>query len=370
MKRLLPVLCLVLSACSRQSVPNSSLTVSGRIEADEVDLAFKIAGRVVEITVREGDAVKPGDILARLAGPQEEIRLKEAEARLAGALARVTQAQLSVTTLEQHLKVSRIQEEQAGIDAQPRVDEAQARLAAIHAELTRAQADEAMVRTDAERYAVLAQKGAVAQQIADQFQSRVKIARASVESAEKQVTAAESSVQVSRATLKNAHIRAAEARVTEAQVEEARATVKLAETEVSALRAAVDRARADVAELVITSTCEGAVIIRSAEPGRVVSPGQVVLTIVDGAHLYLRGFIPVAHSDLVKVGQSARITLPSGASMDAQVIRIDPQAMFTPENTYFKEERVKQVVGIKLGIKDNSGQAKVGMPADAIIRIS
>jgi HlyD family secretion protein len=49
-------------------------------------------------------------------------------------------------------------------------------------------------------------------------------------------------------------------------------------------------------------------------------------------------------------------------------MRIDPQAMFTPENTYFQEDRVKQVVGVKLRLKGGLGSAKPGMPADARIR--
>jgi HlyD family secretion protein len=48
----------------------------------------------------------------------------------------------------------------------------------------------------------------------------------------------------------------------------------------------------------------------------------------------------------------------------AEVIRIDPQVMFTPENTYFKDDRVKQVMGVKLGLKEGFGNAKPGMPAD------
>jgi HlyD family secretion protein len=51
------------------------------------------------------------------------------------------------------------------------------------------------------------------------------------------------------------------------------------------------------------------------------------------------------------------------------VIRIDPQAMFTPENTYFKEDRVKQVLGLKLGLRGAYGFAKPGMPADGHIQI-
>jgi HlyD family secretion protein len=51
------------------------------------------------------------------------------------------------------------------------------------------------------------------------------------------------------------------------------------------------------------------------------------------------------------------------------VLRVDPQASFTPENTYFREDRVKQVVGVKLRIKDGAGFAKPGMPADGEILV-
>jgi len=51
------------------------------------------------------------------------------------------------------------------------------------------------------------------------------------------------------------------------------------------------------------------------------------------------------------------------------VLRIDPQATFTPENTYFRDDRVKQVVGVKLLIKSAIGFAKPGMPADGEILV-
>jgi len=56
-------------------------------------------------------------------------------------------------------------------------------------------------------------------------------------------------------------------------------------------------------------------------------------------------------------------------AIPAEVIRIDPQVMFTPENTYFKDDRVKQVMGVKLGLRGASGFAKPGMPADGLISI-
>ena len=55
--------------------------------------------------------------------------------------------------------------------------------------------------------------------------------------------------------------------------------------------------------------------------------------------------------------------------IDAYVSRIDPEATFTPENTYFHDERVKQVVGVKLQLKSAFGFAKPGMPADGEILV-
>ena len=88
--------------------------------------------------------------------------------------------------------------------------------------------------------------------------------------------------------------------------------------------------------------------------------------------VYLRGFVPEGNIGKVKTGQTARIYLDSNPTspLEAIVSRIDPQATFTPENTYFRDDRVKQVVGVKLQLKAGLGYAKPGMPADGEILVS
>jgi HlyD family secretion protein len=90
------------------------------------------------------------------------------------------------------------------------------------------------------------------------------------------------------------------------------------------------------------------------------------MTIIDLGKVYLRGFVPEGQIGRVRVGQPARVYLDSAPDrpIEAVVSRIDPQAAFTPENTYFREDRVKQVVGVKLQLKGAIGYAKPGMPAD------
>lgn len=60
------------------------------------------------------------------------------------------------------------------------------------------------------------------------------------------------------------------------------------------------------------------------------------------------------------LGEIASILIP--------VIRIGPQVMFIPENTCFKDDRVKQVLGPKVGLKGAHGKSKPGMPADGGIQ--
>ena len=93
---------------------------------------------------------------------------------------------------------------------------------------------------------------------------------------------------------------------------------------------------------------------------------------VDLTKLYLRGFVPEGVVGKVKVGQQAQVYLDSNPkeAIPAEVIRIDPDVMFTPENTYFKDDRVKQVLGLKLGLRGAYGYAKPGMPADGRIDLT
>ena len=117
---------------------------------------------------------------------------------------------------------------------------------------------------------------------------------------------------------------------------------------------------------------DGTIITRSAEPGEVVTAGTTIVTVLDLRKIYLRGYVPEGRIGKVRLGQPARIYLDSQPDhpFEAYVSRVDPQATFTPENTYFKDDRVKQVVGVKLQLKESLGFAKPGMPADGEILLS
>jgi HlyD family secretion protein len=360
-----------LAGCKKNAEPAGTLFVSGRIDGDTVDISSKIQGRIVDLKAREGDSVNAGQVVAWLSSPQQEAIRDSQKARIVSGQRKVDQLKKQLATNAEKVKQARLYEVQAETDAPGKVTEAEADLATSRSELVRWQAELEQAQADAKRYAPLAKSGAVAIQVAEQYKTKEDVARASVDAGEKKVAAAEAAVQQARAELQNIPIKAADRLTLLREAAEIREQVASAQADVEAERAALRKIEADLADLTIRAPIAGTILTRSAEPGKVIQPGQTILTMVDLNKLYLRGFVPEGAIGKVKVGQQAQVYLDSNPKqgIPAEVIRVDPEAMFTPENTYFKDDRVKQVMGLKLGLRGEYGYAKPGMPADGRIQI-
>jgi HlyD family secretion protein len=190
-----------------------------------------------------------------------------------------------------------------------------------------------------------------------------------VEAAQRRVTAAEGVLTQSRTTSLNPDITLAQLDRLNTQKEQAQAQLVAAQAEVANAEADRQRIQSQFNDLTIASPIAGIVTVRTVEPGVVVSPGRTLLSILDLNTVYLRGFIPAGDIGNVRVGQAARVYLDSDPNrpLAARVAAIDAEASFTPENIYFREDRVQQVFGVRLAIDNPEGFAKPGMPADAEI---
>jgi HlyD family secretion protein len=276
------------------SLPPGIIAVSGRIEGDDSAVSPKTSGRIREVTVREGDHVEAGAVIALLDDEQVRAREEQAEAM---------------------------------------VRQAEARLAAAEAQLAQAEASHAQAKWDRDAFGRLFKRELIAEQQARQAENNEKTQAAMVVAARRQVAAAQADADRARSSL--------------------------------------TEARANRNDLRVVAPFAGTVATRTAEPGEVVTAGTPVVTLIDLTRVYLRAFVPEGQIGRVRVGQPARVYMDSAPAtpIDAFVSRIDPQATFTPENTYFREERVKQVMGVKLQLKGALGFAKPGMPADGEILV-
>jgi HlyD family secretion protein len=354
---------------ARPGVPAGVIGVSGRIEGDDSAVAAKTAGRIREITVREGDAVEAGQVIAILDDEQIRAREDQAAAAVRQAEARVRLAQHQITVLNEQLRQNRFGVDQSRADAEGRVNEAEGRLAAAEDQLAQAQATYTQAKWDREAMARLYQRELIAEQDARRAESTEEAQAAVVAAARRQVEAARGGVTMARANLLNPAIRTSQVAAVQGQILQAEADIAAAQAEAERARASLEEARANRKDLRVVAPFRGTVATRTAEPGEVVAAGTPVVTLVNLGEVYLRAFVPEGQIGRVKLDQPARVYLDSDTStpIDAYVLRIDPQASFTPENTYFREDRVKQVVGVKLRLRGAVGFAKPGMPADGEI---
>jgi HlyD family secretion protein len=351
--------------------PENVITLSGRIEGDPAAVAAKLNGRILEIRVREGDTVNAGDVIAVLDDEQLRARETQSQAAVKDAEARAEAARAQIAVLQEQLRQSELLTEQARTDAQGRVRQAENEVVVAEAELARQEAANRIAVFDREAYTRLAATGAVPERKGQEAISTAEQQIAAVAAAKRRVESARGTLLIARATLTNPGIRASQAGANRKQIAQQQKEVASANAKIEQARAQLSEAQANRKDLEITAPFSGTVATRTAEPGEVVAAGTAIVTLLDLSKVYLRGFVPEGEIGKVKLDQPARVYLDSNPNqpLEAVVSRIDPEATFTPENTYFRDERVKQVVGIKLQLKSGAGFAKPGMPADGEILV-
>lgn len=129
---------------STGGLPEGFAAGNGRIEADQIDIATKIPGRVAEIRVREGALVQPGDVLAVMDTRELEAQTARARADAARAASQVEEVR---ALIEQRRAEKRLAEDEyarasqlaeRGVNSQSVAEQQQTRLATADAALNAA----------------------------------------------------------------------------------------------------------------------------------------------------------------------------------------------------------------------------------------
>ena len=313
---LLPII-VITAACGAKDDPNI-VHLNGRLEAPLVDLAPKVAGRVVEVRVKEGDRVKAGDLLIVLDLGDTALAVERDRHGVESARARL-----------QDLAVG----------------SRQAEVAAAEAELADRKAAVDLASRELQRQQMLLEKEVGTERDFDR--AKTDLDRA----------AAAARVSEERLTLTREGFRSW-------QTEQARSEVNRAQSQ---LRQSEVVAR----ESEIRAPADAVVTHRMVEPGQLLAAGQNGMTLALTGRLYVRTFIPEAKLGLVKHGLSANVTVDSfpGKSFEAVVTEIAPDPEFTPKQVETREERVNLVYGAKVDLMGGWGVSLVpGQPAEIHVK--
>jgi HlyD family secretion protein len=298
---------------------NDFIKVSGNIEATEVDVGFKISGRIISRSFEEGDWVDEGKVLAKLDNEDLRNRLDVARATLTSAQARLSK-----------------------LLAGSRPEEIREAEAAVH----QAQFDLENKQIQYDRTKVLYDRHVIPKETFDNAETAFKVAKATLQRA------------METYTLVKVGPRIEDIDDAKAQVEQARASVKLNETQLG--------------YTTLYSPISGVVLVKSGEIGEVVNPGTSIVTLADIKNIWLKAYIPETDLGKVKWGQEVIVTtdLHPKKEYRGKVSFISSQAEFTPKQIQTEKERVNLVYRIKVDIPNPDRELKPGMPADGKILLT
>jgi HlyD family secretion protein len=300
---------------------------NGRIEAVEIDIAARTAGRLSDILVREGDFVKAGAVVAHMDIEQLAAQKREAEAQLA-------RARIAIETAKS-LVVQRQAEKEA---AAATVSQNEVQLQSARKRLARSEQ--------------MSRSGSVSDQLLDDDRARVEGAVATVSAAKANLAA------------------------TDAAIGAARSQVVDAEASVEAMQATVARIDADLRDSELKAPRDGRVQYLVAQPGEVVAAGGRVLNILDVGDVYMTFFLPTEEAGRTPIGGEARIVLDAAPQyvIPARISFVSDVAQFTPKTVETEEERQKLMFRLRARVSPELlqkyiAQVKTGLPGRTYVKL-
>ncbi len=300
---------------------------NGRIEATEVDVAAKLAGRLTAVLVQEGDDVTAGQVLATM-----DAKVLKAELRAARA-----------AVLEAGQKKA---------SAEAVVEQRRNEILAAEALTAQRASQLRLSQAELDRTRTLHAGGNVAQERLDVDQTAARTGAAQLDAANAQLYAAKSALEA------------------------AKAGVLQAQAAVEAAEARAEGIQADIADSSLVSPIDGRALYRLAEPGEVLAAGGRVLTLLDVSDVYMTLFLPTSQAGRAALDAEARIVLDArpDLSIPARVTFVSPQAQFTPKAVETSEEREKLMFRVKVAIppallRKYAKLVKTGLPGVAYVRL-
>jgi HlyD family secretion protein len=346
------------------------LETSGQVRGTEVTVSSKIAGRLAALTVKEGQLVQQGALIAQIEAAEISARLEQAQAEAQAAESRFNEATASIQSLETAIQQARLN---VGITQETTTHDthlARETLQRTDAEIQAAEAELAQAQSNYQRNKALLEREFISQGYFDQVQARLDVSKA-------RVTAARKAREEATASLQKAGVGKDEVRVREIEVQRLMAERLRLQALRDASKGQSMSAAARVKEIDallndvrLTAPITGTVINRLAEPGELVAPGRPIVTLTDLSDLYVRVFVAEKDIGLLRLGNPARIRIDAYPDkfFVGTISEIAQQAEFTPKEVHMKDERAKQVFGVKVRIDDSGGYLKPGMPADVEIK--
>jgi membrane fusion protein YbhG len=323
------LLLLAVGACARQQPPDAY----GNVEAIEVVVGAEAAGRLVTLTVTEGDTLQAGTTVGAIDAVELTLQREQLVAQRNATASRIDEVRQQIAALES----------QRGAAVAQR-DAAKAQRDALASQLEIAK--RAYDRTTR----LVAEQAATSQQL-DQTERDYRVLGDQIKAQDEQIKAQERQIAAQGDQIRTAR----------AQEQTIRAQIASADAQVNQIAERIRKSD-------VRNPVSGTVLTTYAKAGESVQLGQPLYRIADLAEVDVRAYVTEPQLAGTHIGQEAIVSLDAGSgqrqTVSGKVTWISARAEFTPTPIQTRDERADLVYAIKIRTPNERGLLKIGMPVD------
>lgn len=342
------------------------LTVSGTVEADEVQVGSKVGGRLTALLAHEGDTVSKGTLLARF--DTDELSARERQLQ-----AGKTVAEAQALKLKNGPRVQELAQAQAAIEtanAGLRELSAGSRsedIATAEANWRAAEALAIQAVADFDRAQQLYSQDVIPKASLDAAQAHAESARRTADAARQQFEKAESGPRPEDIASARARVKQAQAAYDLLSAGSRPEDITAAGAQVDAAQANLDSLGIQIAESKVFAPSDGTILTVNHQAGDLLLPNQPVFTLLLTRSYYIQVFVPENKLSWAEPGTKATLKVDTYPDQifTGTVTYLSTQGEFTPRNLQTKEKRVEQTFRCKLTV-DDASKLRPGMVCDVV----
>lgn len=295
----------------------NNLLLHGNVDIRQVELGFRVSGRILVMHYDEGDYVTKGALLAELDPVPFQNDLNNQKSQLDEAAA----------NFDKFKRGSRPEE----------IKQAQALVKQREAAFSNAE-------INLHRQEDLVKRKLASQQAFDDASTQMKEAEAELKSAQEGLSLATQGFRIEEITAAKAALEAAQARLSIAQT--------------------------NLNDTKLLAPDPGTILTRIKEPGAIVAAGVPVYALTLNKPVWVKCYISETDLGRVKPGMKALVYIDTypHQPFEGQIGYIAPQAEFTPKNIETKALRSDLVYRVRITVDDPTGKLRQGMPVDVLIK--
>jgi HlyD family secretion protein len=313
----------------------SSVVLTGTVTTDEVRVSAMAQGRVTDLMVVPGDAVKKGELIARIEqqDAQADVEYFENSEHASAAAVDESVAQLELNEMQ----------------TREQIRQAEAALAVSRAQAAQGDANLEQARLELERQRSMRERQLNSQQALDQARTAFDAATAMAQSGHKQIDAAEAALALAKANAEQIAVR--------------RAALETSRRQLAAAGAQTQRAKVRLGYTEVTAPLDGVVDVRAALAGEVVNPGATIVTLIDPDDLWVRADVEETYIEKIKIGDAVQVTTPSGRVRTCSVFHRGVDADYATQRDVSRTKRDIKTFEIRARCDNSDRSLAVGMTA-------